>query len=72
MNENFHIGLMIKEECRRQHMSVATLAEKICCARANVYNIFKRRNIDIALLALISKVLHRNFVLECAKAVDVA
>lgn len=53
-------------------MSVATLAEKICCARANVYNIFKRRNIDIALLALISKVLHRNFVLECAKAVDVA
>lgn len=70
MKKNFHIGKMIREEVLRQKLPVAVLAEKICSTRANVYNIFKRRNIDIQLLAVISKILGRNFVLECAQAVE--
>lgn len=72
MNKNFHIGTLIKEECQRQNLPVAVLADRICCARANVYNIFKRKNIDIELLAAISKVLNRNFILECANAIELA
>jgi len=70
MKKNFHIGTIIKEEVRRQNLSVAYLAEEIHCERANVYNIFKRANIDIQLLAQISKILKRNFVKECAEAVE--
>lgn len=67
MRKDFHIGQMIREEVKKQGYKTQEFAEKINCARSNVYNIFERDNIDIALLIIISKVLHRNFVLECAQ-----
>lgn len=70
MRKDFHIGEMIRMEVKRQGLSVDTFGEMIHCARANVYNIFHRENIDVMLLAIISKVLHRNFVLECARNIE--
>ena len=40
----------------------------ICCQRNNVYDIFKRDNIDIKLLKNISTLLKRNFFRELAEA----
>jgi len=70
MRKDFHIGHLIEQEVKRQGISATRFAEMINCARANVYNIFHRTNIDVGLLAIISKVLHRNFVMECAMNFD--
>jgi len=56
-----HIGKIIEEEFYRQGRSVSWLANKLCCDRTNVYNIFKRESIDTALLVKISKALNYNF-----------
>lgn len=69
MKKDFHIGEMIRLEVKRQGISVDRFGEMIHCARANVYNIFHRDNIDVMLLAIISKALKRNFVMECAQNV---
>lgn len=69
--KNYHLGEEIKREVRRQSMGVGEFADKLCYNRANVYNIFKREYMDTDLLARISKVLHRNFLEEIAKQVEV-
>lgn len=58
------IGQQIEEELRRQERSVSWFARKLCCNRQNVYDIFKRTNIDAELLLRISLVLGRNFFEE--------
>lgn len=55
------IGKRIAKEVRKQEWDITKFADAICCKRNNVYNIFKRNNIDIQLLANISKVLKHNF-----------
>ena len=45
-----HIGNKIKEELHRQERTVTWFASKLYCNRQNVYDIFKRENIDTALL----------------------
>ena len=62
------IGERIKEIFNKKNMSIAQFAELLHCDRANVYNIFRRKKIDIDLLLEISKILNHNFVEEiCAK-----
>lgn len=56
-----HIGKIIEEEFYRQGRSVSWFANKLCCDRTNVYNIFKRESIDTALLAKISRTLGHDF-----------
>lgn len=58
------IGSLIEGEVRRQQISIGEFANRIDCERNNVYNIFKRNNMDILLLKRISKVLNRNFFKE--------
>ena len=49
-------------------MSITQFAELLHCDRANVYNIFRRKKIDIYLLSQISKILNHDFVAElCAQ-----
>lgn len=60
------IGQQIEEELRRQERSVSWFARKLCCNRQNVYDIFRRTNIDAELLLRISLVLGRNFFEEYA------
>lgn len=56
-----HIGKIIEKEFYRQGRSVSWFANKLCCDRTNVYNIFKRESIDTALLVKISRTLEHNF-----------
>lgn len=56
-----HIGKIIEEEFYKQGRSVTWFADKLCCERTNIYNIFKRESIDTALLFKISQILGHNF-----------
>lgn len=56
-----HIGKRIKEVLREQGHNVSWLAARIPCKRSNVYNIFRRCNIDAGLLYSISLVMEYNF-----------
>ena len=64
MTEKRTIGKLIEKEVRKQQLSIVEFADRICCKRNNVYNLFTRNNMDIQQLALISKVLGRNFFKE--------
>ena len=59
-----HIGKLIEEEVKRQGLTADQFAGLISTSRTNVYHIFKRDNIDLEMLARISKALHRNFFVE--------
>ncbi|MBR5084647.1 MAG: helix-turn-helix transcriptional regulator [Prevotella sp.] len=61
-----HIGKLIEEEVKRQGLSADQFAGMINTSRTNVYHIFGRENIDMELLARISKALSRNFFTEMA------
>ena len=65
-----HIGHLIKTEFDRQGRRAMWLASELNCNRANVYNIFQRDNIDIAMLVKISKVLEHNFFQDIANLID--
>lgn len=44
MTEKRTIGELIEKEVRRQQLSIVEFADKICCKRNNVYNLFTRNN----------------------------
>ena len=56
-----HIGQHIKEVMRQQGVTATQLAKDICCARPHIHRIFRKDNIDIALLERISKALNYDF-----------
>lgn len=70
MNENLkkiHIGERIREVFTLRKMSINHFADSLHCDRTNVYNIFRRKKIDIHLLLDISDILQHNFIEEiCA------
>lgn len=59
-----HIGHKIEEELRNQERTVTWFARKLYCNRQNVYDIFKRENIDVMLLRRISIILNHDFFLN--------
>lgn len=56
-----HIGQHIKEVMRQQGVTATQLAKDICCARTHIHRIFRKDNIDIALLERISIALNYDF-----------
>ena len=56
-----HIGQHIKEVMRRQGVTATKLAQDICCSRTHVHKIFRKDNLDIALLRRISNALQHDF-----------
>ena len=62
--EEIHIGERIKEIFVQRTVSITRFAELLHCDRANVYNIFRRKKIDIDLLVEISGILNHDFVGE--------
>ena len=66
MNNKKLLGKLIEEEVRRQQIPITKFADMICCQRNNVYKIFDRSSLHVDQLALISKVLNRNFFEELA------
>lgn len=59
-----YIGQLIEDEVRQQGINITDFAERICTTRENVYHLFKRVDINLAQLTLISKVLNRDFIRE--------
>ncbi|MBR5687752.1 MAG: helix-turn-helix transcriptional regulator [Prevotella sp.] len=55
------IGQLIRQELQKQERTVTWFARKLNCNRQNVYDIFRRTNIDTDLLMRISIVLHVDF-----------
>ncbi len=70
MENKKYIGLLIKEEVKKQEIPIVKFADSISCVRTNVYDIFRRNNIDILQLKTISQVLNRNFFKELAEDMD--
>lgn len=56
-----HIGQHIKEVMRQQNVTATQLANDICCTRPHIHRIFRKDNIDIALLERISTALNHDF-----------
>ena len=63
-----HIGKRIKEVLDEQGRSACWLASMLPCERSNVYNIFKRSNLGIALLFRLSEVLQHDFFKDISDA----
>ena len=59
-----HDGERIKEYLAITGLSVSEFARRLNCHRQNIYDIFKRKTIDVVLLQRISKVLEHDFVSE--------
>ena len=59
-----HAGETVKSYFVETGMSVSEFARRLSCHRQNVYDIFKRQNIDLSLLQRISRVLEHDFVTE--------
>ena len=57
------IGQRIKQqfEAMPRHCTVTWFARQLHCDRRNIYRIFERDNIDIVLLARISRILNHDF-----------
>ena len=64
------IGELIRQELLAQGRSITWLAGQLNCDRTNIYNIFKRDNIDLKLLSRISLILNRNFIRELSEEID--
>ena len=62
--KNIHIGSIIKQKVIENSMSVKEFADKINCDRTTVYDIFKRKSIDVDRLMKISEVLKYDFLSE--------
>lgn len=63
--KDVHIGREIEKVLRERGMSVTQFASAICCHRKNVYDIFRRKSIDIDHLIRISEVLDYDFIQNC-------
>lgn len=59
-----HIGKLVKAVFDGSGLTVAELARRLHCERTNVYTIFRRRSIDVELLARLSNILDHNFLDE--------
>ncbi len=62
-----NIGKHIEEIMRLKGKSASWLASQIPCERTNVYNIFKRKSVDVRLLMRISVVLGYDFFKELSE-----
>lgn len=58
------IGEIIKNKVDESGMNYAEFARKLNCSRTTVYNIFKKKSLDIDMLMTISKILDYDFLAE--------
>jgi len=66
-----HIGQHIKEVMRQNGVTATQLAKDIYCTRPHIHKIFRKDNIDIALLQRISLALNHNFFKDLSDDFDV-
>jgi plasmid maintenance system antidote protein VapI len=61
MNEELHIGELIRNKLKEDGHSVSWFAKKMNCDRTNVYKIFHKPYIDALQLLRISLILDHDF-----------
>jgi transcriptional regulator with XRE-family HTH domain len=66
-SKEISIGERIHEVFDKSDMSIAQFAKLLHYDRANIYNIFRRKKIDLYLLSQISKILNHDFVEELCR-----
>jgi hypothetical protein len=59
--EKIHIGKLIQDFVRQNHINSAELARRIGKTRQNVYDLYKRDDIEVKLFLAISKALNHDF-----------
>lgn len=62
--KDVHIGKEIQRVLHERNMNVSDFANRICCHRKNVYDIFKRKSLDIDRIIQISEILDYDFIKE--------
>lgn len=62
--KNIHIGSIIKQKVIESTMTIKEFADKINCDRTTVYDIFKRKSLDVERMIKISQVLNYDFINE--------
>ncbi len=68
MDDEPHIGKMIKQHIINNGIRIGWFAEKLGCHRNNVYKIFERPWIDTQTLMKISHILEYDFFFELSKS----
>lgn len=61
------IGTVIERKVREQGRNISWLARQLSCHRTNIYDIFRRSNIDIVMLQRLSEVLNYDFFMYLSK-----
>ena len=61
MQDEIHIGNLIKNKLKEDGRSALWLAKKINCERTNIYKIFEKPSINTSLLLKIALLLKTNF-----------
>jgi predicted transcriptional regulator len=61
MNNQIHIGEVIKKVMKEKGISATWLAKQIPCSESNIYKILKKASIECKILRRISKILDHNF-----------
>ena len=64
-----HIGQHIKEVMRQQGVTATQLSKDIFCTRPHIHKIFRKENIDIALLIRISNALKHDFFKDISEEI---
>ena len=67
MNNEIHIGKLIKAKLKENGHSVTWFAKQVACHRTNVYKIFEKQHLSISQLDLISRTLNYDFLSLYAK-----
>ncbi len=62
--KNIHIGSLIKQKFNESSLTIWEFAAQIHYDRTTIYDIFKRKSIDVELLIRISQILNYNFIEE--------
>lgn len=62
-----HVGALVKQELRKQGVSVTWLARQLHKERSGVYKMLHRKSIDISTLMLISVALNHDFFADISK-----
>ncbi|MCL2329334.1 MAG: hypothetical protein FWC39_12585 [Bacteroidetes bacterium] len=60
-DKNIHIGKLIQAFVKENNINSAQLARDICKTRQNIYDLYKRDDVEVKLLLAISEALHHNF-----------
>jgi hypothetical protein len=58
---SIHIGKLVQAFVKENHINSAQLARDICKTRQNVYDLYKRDDMEVKLLLAISEALKHNF-----------